>query len=426
MQTAKKVILKEYIKRRNEQGEFVYVDIPSAPTDGNSSTLTYTNPGNITSGTTQRKLLSGVWEQARLFGLTGTELTPKLVTNLDGNHRITGAFANHALANSSGGDHFIVHGKSPSEPYVIDGNNICTGGVQLTATAGGIHGKYKNIVVKDTTFASLFMNSNGILSGGDASTPPISDVFYQDIELSHVRAFGPHGETRYNGRTQKDSAAIFNNYTERHGLGYGSGWDLGQWNWHKNLLLENLTLYNGGLLLESSQDNCVQFQNVVAIIRNCIFHAAPSLCNIFAMNILFDNCVFVWSKNQPGYHGDYLTAYGTGARITPTPTYTRYQNCEFISLGGSPYIFQVAEKTSNFDVLNCKARGAGAYILDSRGGGSSNAINTTGSIIVANSNSNIPIPTYTNMDPEQYQTHGLLTEWYHYNKGRGYRTPMAA
>lgn len=43
--------------------QFNYTDIPSAPSDGTSATITYSAPGNIlnsTGGTTQNKYLSGV------------------------------------------------------------------------------------------------------------------------------------------------------------------------------------------------------------------------------------------------------------------------------------------------------------------------------------------------------------------------------
>src|SRR5690606_5254867 len=84
--------------------KFNYTEIPAAPSDGTSSTITFVSPGNIlntTGGDTQNKYLDGAWTTFRAFSLVGADTAYRRMINYDGDV-VIGSSTNAFLFNQAG------------------------------------------------------------------------------------------------------------------------------------------------------------------------------------------------------------------------------------------------------------------------------------------------------------------------------------
>lgn len=128
---------------------FTYTDIPDAPTDGTSATITYSAPGNIlnsTGGTTQNKYLSGAWTEFHAFSFVGTSGAYQRIINLNGS-TVIGSVANHLFTREgTNSTYFGIYGLSAAAPLYFDevGGVDATSAIQLSAFAAG-----PNVVVEE-------------------------------------------------------------------------------------------------------------------------------------------------------------------------------------------------------------------------------------------------------------------------------------
>lgn len=478
-------IVLDWFAGETEDFVFTYVDIPASPTFGTTQTHNYSNPGNVTTGTSRDKELSSLanWEQVRLFALVGTEGSPYRIRPASGATFI-GAFANTYIDQASTNADFVyLYGRSAAEPWVIDGNGISTGLIRFLAPTSSVGSTWiiQNFVVKNGG-VGLHMNDGGTLSGGDASTVPTSTDNYLSTTVSHYRVFDIATEGFYIGNSTSQTAySIHKNYHGSHLLGVDLGWDGAQANSHLNYLLEKSTFVNVGTANTASQNNLIQAQNVKGVIRDNLFKDAPHLCTIASHDLLIDNNYFRWYDGFPGLIQDYYTQYNTASRLMVTPVGITISNNDFdceirdwdpalsynttgVGTGGayckhqdtngdyrffksktlgnvnnepptdpgvtsdafwevSPEpcssVFDAAEDDVTVTVTN--NRFEGMQSTDIFKVSRPNLVDGGGNTFVPDGT--IPIPTFTNLDPDEPETHGLTTSVYHYLKGRGQRTP---
>lgn len=462
--------------------EFTYVDIPDSPTFGTTQTHNYSNPGNVTTGTSRDKELSALanWEQIRLFALVGSEVSPFRIRNATGATFI-GAFANNFIDQASTQADFVyLYGRSASEPFHIDGNLISSGLIRFLApTSTGSTWIIQNFVVENGG-VGLHMNDSGTLSGGDASTVPSSTDNYLSTTVSFYRAFNIATEGFYIGSTTTTAPAIHKNFTISHVVTYNTGWEPCQANWHLNYHLHNGTFVNGGTANQPGQNNLLQLQNVKGVVEDNIFMDAPHLFTIASHDLVMDNNYHRWYDGFPGLFQDYYTSYNTSSRLMVTPVAITISNsdfdCEILewdveknyrlnaseggfyvklqdtngdwrffetltdnNLGNSPPIdpgitsnthwevssdacgsaFDGIEDDVNITVTNCRFEGFQSTNIFKQS--RANLIDGGGNTFVPDGT--IPLPTFTNFTSTDYQNHGLLTNTYHYNLGRGARIP---
>jgi hypothetical protein len=402
-------------------GRNKYTTIPSSPTFGTTTTLTYgaTTTGNIFTATTAGNrdiLLSGTWDRLVANGLVGTTGSRYRFRNLDGNTILGNALGTQqpqGCINSQNGSTFCeFYGLDPLNPLLLEGNN---NGTQWTSVLSGTDLLMKNVVTKNIGFANILINS-----GTSANK-------YTTIDISFYRSFGLNneGESIYMGNTSLTSYSMFDNVYLRNMLGTDKGRDGIQLSSMYNFVLENATFYNNGIEDVVQQRNLVQVQNSNGVIRNCIFHLAPELCNIFANGVTFENCYFRWTSGH-GYIGDAAGAYSTFQTGNGQPIL--FNNCVFDPVNNVTSLFRVAEKVANIEVRNSIISSRITNLYDDvRTAGFTNSLigtpTTNGN--TQPSFSTIEQPIYTNFNPNDYLNHGLVLTPYYYNRSMGYRTPVA-
>jgi len=170
--------------------EFTYTDIPDAPSDGTSATITYSAPGNIlnsTGGTTRNKYLSGEFEEFHAFSFVGTSGAYQRIINLNGSTEI-GSVANHLFTREgTNSTYFGIYGLSAAAPlYFIEDPSVATSAIQMSAYATGPNAIVQNLVNNSRGYA-YFANTAGTLSGGSSTAAPTSANNYQTLPISFVR-----------------------------------------------------------------------------------------------------------------------------------------------------------------------------------------------------------------------------------------------
>lgn len=409
-----------------------YVPIPTANVL-DSAVLTYSGDGSITNttgGDTQTKLLSGNWTRVRANTITGTSGDYRRIVNA-GDIEI-GSVAGSASFDiaTSNSNYFELLGKSPTQPlYFIDDGDGPLAAIQINAWATGLDANFVNVVNTGGGYA-YFANSDGTLSGGDATTPPVSTNKYGDINLSFIRSWSPVDPTNgrehfYIGRTTTNSGAIYESLNGEHLFGINSDWDAIQVAWCRDCNVRNSTFINSGLDNSEAQDASIQFANSSGKIENNIFYNAPQAARITGYDIVIRNNYFHWTDNEleDGIQIlDYDLNYADGARITPQPSGydILIENNDFVATTWTGALVQVFDNVATITVRNNRIQGPTSLFADQRSG------SVTGQLIDGGGNSfvsggTIPEPTFVNLDSTKFTTHGLLTEPYHHAKGRGYR-----
>jgi hypothetical protein len=395
-----------------------YVPLPSRPSFPDPVTITYasTSTGNIFTANMGGKtdaLLSGNWDRAVINGIVGSSGTPRRYSNVDGNTNIgnaAGAFSGDQCFKSLNSSTYVeIHGKSASEPFVLRGNN---NGVQWNALAAGAVIKAFNVVCKDLSFAGTLINTGTLANS------------YLLCQLGFYRVFGlnTEGEGLYLGSTDKVNYSMFTQSIIQHIFITNKGRDGVQFNNHANLLAENITVFDVGKLNDADQNQLIQVQNCNGIIRNSIFKTAPSIGNVFANGVTFENCYFEWDASHM-FLGRLLTAYSAPPTANNQPII--FRNCIFNPVNNVTNLFRVAEDTCNIVLQDCIVSTRVSNIFeDVRADKLTYSLSHTGTVMTAPSA--IKPVTLFSTDANNYRFHGLCTSTYHHSRGMGYRTPLAA
>lgn len=425
-----KKILKEYYWRSGSAPyAFTYTDIPDAPSDGTSATITFSSPGNIlnnSGGTTQNKYLSGEWEEFHAFSFVGTSGAYQRIINLNGSTEI-GSVANHLFTREgTNSTYFGIYGLSAAAPlYFIEDPSVATSAIQLSAYATGPNAIIQNIVNNCRGYA-IFANSAGTLSGGSSTAAPTSANNYQALPASFVRSFSPTGnkEHFYYGATTTNTYAIHQDLDLSHLFGYNCEWDGIQIQNAKNFTLSKSTFVTSGTDNTASQNASLQVQNSYGSVTDCIFYDAPQGLRFCTHNLTFDNNYVHWTGNTANQFISYYGNYATTDRlmVDPIVTTVTISNCDFKATTWTGALFDVLDPNVNVTISNCRIEGPTSLFQDSRGGSPTGTLTDGGGNTFVSSGT-IPTPTFSNFTPTDFTGHGLLTEATHHALGRGYRTP---
>jgi hypothetical protein len=416
-------------------GGLTYVPIPNRPALGTSSILTYSHPGNIlnnSGGATQDKILSGPWQQFHAFSLTGNAASHKRISVADSTV-VIGSIANHLFTwNGTLSNYFELNGTSPAAPMCFEnvGGVAATSSVQLTAQASGPNVWMMNHV-NNTRGYGLFANTAGTLSGGNATTPASSANNYGTIDFSFIRSFNAtdNHEHFYIGATTNNTYAIHHDLHGSHILGYLSEWDGIQVLNATDFTLSNMTFVGSGTDGDAAdaQDAHIQIQNAYGIIENSILYDANQALRLATHQLIFRNNYVHWTGNEQEDAIEILDYYFNYAAtnrlmVNPAATEILIENCDFVGTNWTGALMKVSDGEVNVVIRNCRIEGPTSLFLDNRGA------NPTGTLTDGGGNTfvpagTIPVPTFTNFTPTDYDGHGLLTNAYHHALGRGYRTP---
>ena len=409
---------------------FTYTDIPDAPSDGTSATLTYSAPGNIlnsTGGTTQNKYLSGAWTEFHAFSFVGTSGAYQRIINLNGS-TVIGSVANHLFTREgTNSTYFGIYGLSAAAPLYFDevGGVDATSAIQMSAYATGPNAIVQNIVNNSRGYA-IFANSAGTLSGGNSTTAPTSANNYQALPASFVRSFSPAGnkEHFYYGATTTSTYAIHQDLDLSHLFGYNSEWDGIQIQNAKNFTLTKSTFVTSGTDNTASQNAGLQVQNSYGSVTDCIFYDSPQGLRLCTHNLTFSNNYVHWTGNTANQFISYYGNYAATDRlmVSPIVTTVTISNCDFVATTWTGALFDVLDPNVNVTISNCRIEGPTSLFQDSRGGSPTGTLTNGGGNTFV-SNGTIPTPTFSNYTPTDFTGHGLLTESTHHALGRGYRTP---
>lgn len=394
-----------------------YSDIPSSPEFGVSKTISYADSttGNIFSSKVvgfKDFEVSGTWDRLVVNGIIGDATTKVRFRNLDGQTKLgnaSGAYKTSGCIGSlNNSNHVDFYGKSPLEPLVMQGN---TNGIQWNPLPLGTDQTLQNIVTKGLGFAGVLINSSD------------KTRLYNKLDISFFRVFGSNaeGEVFYVGNTGT-SYAMLNEVTIRNCFGTDKGRDGLQISSTYKLLVEKCTFYDLGKTNTAQQNHLFQVANSNGVIRDSIFEKAPRLCNIFAHDLVIENCYFSWSHNTFGYIGHAATTYPTFQTGNGKPIV--FRNCIFDPSIDTDVLVSVAERTANVVFENCKFSTRIKKVFgDARIAGHTNQLigdlTTNGNIQVAPEE--LPKPTYKSLSADDYLDHGLNTNLELHNRGVGYR-----
>ena len=410
--------------------QFTYTDTPDAPTDGTSATITYSAPGNIlnsTGGTTQNKLLSGAFTEFHAFSFVGTSGAYQRIMNLNSS-TVIGSVANHLFTREgTNSTYFGIYGRYNDAPLYFDevGGVDATSAIQMSAYASGPNVIIQNLVNNSRGYA-VFANTAGTLSGGNSTTPATSANNYQSFPVSFVRSFNVDGnkEHFYFGATTTSTYAIHQDLDLSNLLGYDSEWDGIQVLNAPNFTLTKSTFVNSGAVNTASQNASLQVQNAYGTVEDNIFYNAPQGLRISTHQLVFRNNYVHWTGNIANQIISYYGNYASTNRLMVDPIVTEIliEDSDFDSDTWTGALFDVLDPNVNITIRNCRIEGATSLFQDSRGGSPTGTLTDGGGNTFVSSGT-IPIPTFSNFTPTDWEGHGLLTEQTHHALGRGYRTP---
>jgi len=421
---------KKFFTLNRQAYSFTYVDIPDAPSSGTSATITFSSPGNIlnsTGGTTQNKYLSGAdWDEFHAFSFVGTAGAYQRIINLNSSTRI-GSIANHLFTREgTNSTYFGIYGLSATAPlYFIEDPSVATSAIQMSAYATGPDAIVQNLVNNSRGYA-IFANSAGTLSGGNSTTAPTSANNYQALPASFVRSFNVTGnkEHFYYGATTTSTYAIHQDLDLSHLLGYNCEWDGIQIQNAVNFTLTKSTFVNSGTDNTASQNASLQVQNSYGSVTDCIFYNAPQGLRFATHNLTFDDNYVHWTANTANQFISYYGNYASTDRlmVDPIVTTVTISNSDFVATTWTGALFDVLDPNVNITITNCRIEGPTSLFQDSRGGSPTGTLTDGGGNTFVSSGT-IPVPTFSNFTPTDYNGHGLLTNVYHHRRGRGFRTP---
>lgn len=391
----------------------IWNSIPQAPFSP-TTTLTYASissgSGGIASGDIGGHTdigVSGVWDRMRIDNLSNIRITNINASTQIGN-RDHGNWEDWICFDAINGSNNVeVWGKSVNEPFWLDGND--NGGFSWIGGASQSIIKGYNILATNQGWASIFMNSgNG----------------YDSIEVIGFKNFGADddGEVTYVGETDKDNTIGTVKWAHLKDIvGYGRGRDGNQMNNHLNLNIDAITVHNVGLANMSSQRALFQYQNSRGIVKNSIFHNAPSAGIIAGHGLVLFNNYYRWESGNL-IHQNISTEYSGISNPDKLPGRNRlpvfYIECDFAP-EATGYI-TVQDSESDIVLIDCNFNSnmGGGIFQDSRSDGTTHSLQN----VNGTTGATIPEPTYTNFTPTDHANSGLCIEEYHYDKARGFRT----
>lgn len=412
----------------NNADEFVYSQIPEAPSFTSPVTITDSVGSSLESGE-----ISGASDilinQNATPGLFNNRLRPNGISN----KRFKSAGSTRIYV---GGDNVTegmqviapLNGSDNLEYYHLGivGNSSTLqegiSGINHLASVGGSTIKAEDIIIKNVHFAGCQINEG---TTGEK---------YSSIILRNIRIFGypNEGEGFYIGSTNKLSNFSTIDYCEiKHSLVYNKlreGLQLTHVADGVNLICavtENCTFYQVGQPSDMpEQQYLAQIHNTNGYCKRTIFHKGTRPANIFTHGYTFEDCYFEWDTDDPIYIGKLKDAgaFGSSA-IAGNGQPITFRRCYFNPSVNQTRLARILETDANVNFDNCYfnnriASGVlGNLISDERGGSPSNTISNTGYTI----GPPLPSPTYSNFDPDQEDTHGLCTSSFWLPTVGGYR-----
>lgn len=356
--------------------------------------------------------ISGVWDRLRANALIGTPETPIRFINEDAATRIGNR--DHAnwedwlCIDALNGSNFCEFwGKSVDAPLWLDGND--NGGFSWIGGANNATIKGYNLLITNQGWASIFMNS---------------DNGYEFIEVIGARNFGADddGEGTYLGTTTKTDSLGTTAYCHiKDFVSTGRGRDGNQANNHYNLQIDGITIYNVGISDMSGQRALFQFQNCRGIVKNSIYHDAPSAGVIASHGMVFFNNYYKWASGNI-IHQNIASEYSAVTLPEKLPGRNRlpvfYIECDFDP--DSEGFLNIQDSESDIILIDCNFSaniGTGVF-ADGRADTVTHSLQN----INGTTEAVIPEPTYSNFNPTDYNNHGKAIDAYHYGKARGNRT----
>lgn len=313
--------------------------------------------------------------------------------------------------------HIGIIGNSNTSQQGISGFNHL-------ASVAGTRVEAHDVIIKDVYFAGILINEG---TAGE---------HYADIVLKDVRVFGhpQDGELIYIGYTTDKLV----NYSPIHRLeiynfyGTNKGKDGLQLTHIANgvdaicAMVEKGTIYDVGKANVSLQRLLAQIHNTNGYCKKYIFHKAPEPINIFTHGFTFEDCYFEWDTDAPIYAGRLKASDAFGASaLAGNGQPVTFRRCIFNPSVNQTRLMRWLETDCNYVFEDCyfnnriAAGNVANFFSDERTGSPTNTLSNTGYTI----GPPLASPTYTNHDPAQEDTHGLLTSKYYYNLKMGFRTP---
>ena len=407
-----------------------YVDIPASPSFTSPATITDAVGNSVESGE-----IGGALDVLLNENVTPGLFNNRLRPNGISNRRFKSLTGRIKVGNTVSASQQIIAPLNNSDNlsyyhlHVIGNpSNAVTGisGLNHLASAGGTTVLFEDIVVQNTSFACVQINQS------------TDGVKYASITLRFIRGFGYNveGEGFYIGSTNKASArSKIDLLIMDHCYATDKYRDGLQVTWAKDMRITNGTIYNcgvGPLPENQGQNRLFQIHNSNGYVHNYIFHAiAPYTSEpgeVFAHGVTFLNGYVEWAVDKAIYIGDLeSSAYGpNGTNEYATREPIIFDGYVFAPSVNVANLFEMRERNANFILRNCVFSSRIANIIDDqRGASPGNTITIEPSCVTVDA-ADIPTVTYNNHDPDQYDTHGLVTSTYHYNRGLGYRTPEPA
>lgn len=408
----------------------VYLTIPSAPSFSSPATITDAVGSSLESGEVAGNAADILVNGNATPGLFNNRLRPNGISNrrfksagssrvyIGGNNVTEGM---QVITSLNGADnleyyHLGIVGNSSKLQEGISG-------LSHHASVSGTRVKADDIVIKNVHFAGVQINSG---TTGEK---------YSSIILRNVRVFGygEEGEVFYIGKTFKLSDFSTIDYCEIvNCLGYNKLREGLQLTHVANgvnpvcSITENCTFYMVGQNSSMpEQQYLAQIHNTNGYCKRTIFHKGNRPANIFTHGYTFEDCYFEWDTDDPIYIGKLKDAgaFGSSA-IGGNGLPITFRRCYFNPSVNQTRLARILETDANVNFEDCYfntriSSGIVANMIsDERLGSPSNTISNTGYTVGPPLSS----PTYMNFDPDQEDTHGLLTSQFWLSKHFGYRT----
>lgn len=193
----------------------------------------------------------------------------------------------------------------------------------------------------------------------------------------------------------------------------------------------NQTHVNSGQSGIGGQTNAFQLHNCAKhVIENLIFDGAPLPLNFFTHDTVIRNC-YIRFQTAEGFVGRTDSSYFSGSALL-NGIKVFFDQCDIVfddgAAGTIASFVQVAERTANIEVANSQIQKITALFNDQRVAGFTNSLVGTPTTNGNSISTTIPRPVYLSTSPVSANYLLLDTTTagglYHYNKGRGYRTPV--
>lgn len=414
--------------RNSSTPEKTYVDVPASPTFTSPATITDAVGSSLESGEISDASDILIDDNA-IPGLFNNRLRPNGISNkrfksaasdriyIGGDNVSTGT---QVITTLNGSDNLSYYNLG----IVGNSNPAVTGisGINHLASVSGTTCLFSNLVIRNTSFASVQINES---TDGDK---------YTSITLEFIAGFpytptDPDGEFIYVGSTNKAAnRSKIELFTGTHLYGTGKYRDGLQITWAKDMRVDHVTIYNcgsGPLPDNAGQNRSFQIHNSNGYVRNSIFHSTNTASpgEIFAHGVTFTNGYIEWAMNESIYIGDLESSdFGpNGTNEYATRDSIIFENYIFAPSVSVTNCFRIFERNAPVMIRNCTfTDNITNVVSDQRGASPPNTISIVNPTYVTSAS--IPTVTYTNHDYNQ-SDHGRVTSDLHYFLGLGAFTP---